>query len=201
MTVPDISNDRYPLVTPGAVTPLVTPTVLSVLVSEQDRTNWCWAAVGLGVVTAYGTAGSAEQCNVAARVLNKRCCPNGDGCNEPWPLRCALTPHYANTVDTIGHQIIDYVKKHVDVGHPIAVRVHRRLSGSGHAVVIAGYLETTSENFLWICDPWSGKREPWSFDRFRLRYEQDGVWETSYETKGGSVSKASVEELYASSLA
>lgn len=185
--IPDISKDpQFELRFVALGPPAPISRILDVSVENQLRTNWCWAAVALGIHVAYNTARSQIQCDIATRVLGKGCCPSGNGCNKTSGLEPALDEHFIALHTQNGHQTIDFVKDEIDAGNPICARI-RRNTGSGHFVVIAGYCITRVNNFLWIWDPDGGYRSPWRFDAFRLHYLQNGFWQRSYETGLGSV--------------
>ncbi|HKS22754.1 MAG TPA: papain-like cysteine protease family protein [Thermoanaerobaculia bacterium] len=176
------------------------PTVLRVQVAQQKRTNWCWAAVGLGIAQAYGTTGNPQQCDVAGRVLAPlTCCPYGVGCNDPHelpPALDALEPHFvAPAIDDPTHRTVAFIKAQIDDGHPVAVRIHRRHMGSGHFVVVSGYLESPRGDFLWVCDPETGDRKHWPITLFTTNYLQDGFWHVSYRTTGTRVDKEAPEAI------
>ena len=57
----------------------------------QEQTNWCWAAVAVGVAARYGAVW--QQCNLAGLELGQQCCPAGTNpgaCNVPYYLDRAL---------------------------------------------------------------------------------------------------------------
>jgi hypothetical protein len=160
------------------------PALLRVRVPRQEQKNWCWAAVASGVSEAY-TGAAVRQCVIASGVTKKKCCPNGStACDKAKPLPAALGKNYRDRFTDPAHRTPDFVKSHIDTGYPLGVRIHRRHSGSGHFVVISGYLEVGGELDLYVCDPQYGTREPWRFDSFLRNYEQGGYWHHSYETTG-----------------
>jgi hypothetical protein len=187
VVIPDISQKpqfTLEFVAPGPPAPV--SRVLDISVMDQMRTNWCWAAVGLAIRVVYKTAGSLRQCHIASEVLGAKCCPQGKGCNETHRLRAALGIHHVSTLRQPGHQTIDFVREEIDSGNPVCVRIHRRHSGSGHFVVIAGYCVTSIGDFLWVRDPDGGTTRPWAFNQFLLHYLQNGFWHLSFQTGHGT---------------
>jgi len=165
---------------------LPVPKLLRVAVAKQDQTNWCWAAVSVGVAEAYGTVGKS-QCGLASTFIAPHCCPPlRAACDHPFGLELPLAPHHAASVPEHDQRTFQFVKDEIDQGRPIAVRIDRNHGGSGHAVVIGGYLVDASgiSGHFYICDPQWGDRAPWRFEHFRDSFEQDGVWDISYKTTG-----------------
>ena len=188
MTLPHVSRaKRHALVPRVSGATIQAERLLKARVPEQKKTNWCWAAVGLGVMDGYGTSGGASQCSIASRVLGRDCCPYGGGCNKPAHLPPALVPHFASAFDSPAHRTIEFVMQEIDGHRPIAVAISRQHGGAGHAVLITGYRVTTTGTFLWVCDPWKGTRKQWRWEAFLSNYEQNGAWDCSYTTTGGVV--------------
>lgn len=168
--------------------------LLRVAVPEQDRTKWCWAAVGLGVRQAYGSSVNDEQCDIAYEVLttigvmlDKKCCVDSDPCNKGADIDLALGPDFVDQQTSKRHRTMRFVKDEISRGHPIAVQILRN-SGGHHAVVISGYYEANGRPYLWICDPEYGDREPCPFDKFKGNYDDErSVWEISFRTNSESV--------------
>jgi hypothetical protein len=161
--------------------------LLNVMVPEQDRTKWCWAAVGLGVRQAYGSSVNNEQCDIASEVLSDTCCEDSDPCNVGADVPPALGRHFEGQRKSKKHRTMKFVKDEINQGHPIAVQILRD-SGGRHAVVISGYYDSARGPYLWICDPEDGDQQPCAFDKFKNDYDDDGaVWEISFKTDTGTV--------------
>ena len=160
--------------------------ILDVNVPRQAQDNWCWAAVSVGIRRAY--EGSATlQCQVATQVLGQHpCCPAGveTFCNVQRPLVPALRPHFDGPVlDDGNSRQFEFVKHHIDRGHPLAVRLAWGEGGTGHFVVISGYHETGDLKDVVVCDPYiGGKGHRVPFEQFRSNYQQLGQWDLTYRT-------------------
>lgn len=166
----------------------IKPKLLKVSVPQQEGIDWCWAAVARGLEYAY--EGSAEcQCEIASRVLGTECCPPGDDdcCDTPQDLPCALGRHADGGPSGIkAMKSAQFVKDQIDKGYPIAVRIEWSESGLGHFVVISGYFELFGFFYVYVCDPEGGLRSIWRLSRFITAYDNHGVWDLTFRTKGAS---------------
>src|SRR3712207_2834287 len=60
-------------------------------IERQERTNWCWSAVGISVERFYNPDSTRTQCELANVALRRSdCCGEAardyEKCNEPWYL-------------------------------------------------------------------------------------------------------------------
>lgn len=170
------------------------PKILRMKIPEQKQNNWCWAAVSVGIARAYLTSGKT-QCGLATTLLSTvlkplKCCPPKTAdCDQPiYDLEKPLEPHHDKTHRPAAHRTFKFVKDEIDEGNPVAVRIDWGNGGSGHAVVISGYLEDRQgpSGHFYVWDPEWGDRKSWRFERFRDRFEDDGTWDVSYTTTGPS---------------
>lgn len=159
--------------------------VLDVNVPQQAQDNWCWAAVSVGIRRAYERAATL-QCDVARRVLGRVCCPAGTngGCNVQRTLAPALLPYLEGPVlADDASRTFEFVKQQIDRGRPIAVRIAWSEAGSGHFVVISGYLDDGDVQDVFVCDPFVGGHGiPWSFEQFHSNYHGLGRWDLTFRT-------------------
>src|SRR5258708_39510268 len=92
---PAVSTNLKPISTPAVAAGLggaVAHHIPGFHVPLQEQTNWCWAAVSVGVAAHAGAVW--QQCNVAGQELGQNCCPAGTNsgpCNVPYYLDRALT--------------------------------------------------------------------------------------------------------------
>lgn len=109
---------------------------LPVRVPAQSQSNWCWAAVSLGVSDFYSQQGSTwTQCEVANKTLGRNdCCeePVPDSCNCPWTLQDALS-----TVGNLGQ--ISFVTPLKDVRSQIDSDLHSPCERSGKAAALTSW--------------------------------------------------------------
>lgn len=168
---------------------------LDVTVPDQQRTNWCWAAVAVGIGRAYG--GSPTQCGVAAKVLTLlnrnvtvRCCVNGSkrDCNGPQKLSTALMlpgqVHLQRNDFSVAPPQTSwaFIKNSIDAGRPIAVRIGFPGVSSGHVIVIHGYDTSGGGRYVLIGDPSSVTAiVPLAT---LIRGYLGGVWHSTYLTSG-----------------
>jgi hypothetical protein len=164
--------------------------ILDVEIPQQALTEWCWAAVTVGIAAAYRDT-TETQCQVASRVCNSLCCPDGDNpdsCNLPLEqLELALKNHGRPPSTDSLHRQKDFVIAQINAGLPIAVFIDWGTGGSGHYLVIRGYRIMRDGAFdLHVCDPHipSVAAAPLPFAHVLSYFHQQGTWTKSYETKG-----------------
>jgi len=162
--------------------------ILDVIVPKQVQDNWCWAAVAVGIATAYGDK-NVFQCDTAAHVLNTVCCPAGkhDACDKPHTLAEALNlkSHFQAQLNNANSRTFPFVKENIDKGHPIAVRIDWKEGKTGHFVVISGYRVIGNVPEIFVCDPFIGGRGiPVPIKQFTTNYQTLGSWDLTFQTIG-----------------
>jgi hypothetical protein len=165
--------------------PYVAPVQLKIDVQMQERSAWCWAAVGAAIAEAYGDP-VVEQCGVAKNVVGHDCCPSGlqNGCNTAKDLPPALGTHFVDSSPDAPRKEPDFIKRQIDHGFPIAVRIEWTDTRCGHFVLISGYLEWSGNLDLSIDDPSTGTRAIWRYEHFRRAYHNHGDWNLTFTTTG-----------------
>jgi hypothetical protein len=124
-------------------------------VQKQERDNWCWAAVSVGLGTFFGTPhGAVSQCDLASRVLNKPCCLDADACNQTWALRDALRVAGMRCSWRFRLPPFSELAAGLRGNEPYPVQLEWRRGGH-HVVLVVGYLASTTQ-FLVVADPASG---------------------------------------------
>ncbi|MBR8279063.1 papain-like cysteine protease family protein [Burkholderia vietnamiensis] len=164
-------------------------TTVEIAIQQQERTQWCWAAVAMGVSTFFDASRPWTQCSIATRVTGGACCgprQDDDGCDIPEPLEAVLESVGVTTqrfdvfdITAIAHEI-------VNENRPVAIRVEWTDSGhvgEGHYIVISG-VESTAEfasiQYVKVMDPLYGPGIC-SIDELREAYTQNrGRWTNSY---------------------
>jgi hypothetical protein len=171
----------------------VTPThecILDVAAPSRDFTEWCWAAVTVGIFTAYKAA-NREQCKIVKTFKAcMKCCGSLSAadlkcCNKPNDLKAPLEDHCGQLHRKKMDHTEGFVKACIDNGFPIAVRIAWSTK-SFHYVIIRGYRIMPDSSFeVHVSDPQSSSIQPTPipFAEFRYNYEQDGEWDISYETQ------------------
>lgn len=162
--------------------------ILRVPVPLQQQTNWCWAAVAVGIAEAYGDVGWT-QCGVASETKGEECCSAGFGepnCNRPHEIIEPLGWHFDVVHfqdDVPEHRTFTFVQRSIDAGRPLVVRIDYQNNTAGHFIVIAGYVRKSAGNALHIWDPKTGLRSEIPFTEV-LDNGVEGLWESTYETTG-----------------
>ncbi|MCU1245149.1 MAG: hypothetical protein JWN02_1059 [Acidobacteria bacterium] len=169
---------------------------LRVKIPAQEKNNWCWAAVAVGICEAYGDP-PISQCTVASKAQRFRCCSNPPDteCDSVRPLSPALSlqgyDHFLEyrLPDRMAPLLVpsagwSYLTDHIDRGLPIPVRI---AFGSGdheygHFVVVTGYQIEASGFYLVVRDPAS---DCWRFElrEFISHFLSTGRWNMTYELK------------------
>jgi len=179
------------LVAPGDIVPI--PRIrrravrdrqhLNFTMQQQQGDNWCWAAVGVGVVHFYKPASNLNQCTLANHQLGRDdCCslPLSDGCDRPYrPLQKLLkrVGHLARR--NAGSIKFNKVCAEIKNNRPVAAHIIWD-GGGGHFVVLAGF-DSNLRKVL-IRDPLFA--DTWmDYDIFRTQYQGEGRWTISYKTK------------------
>jgi hypothetical protein len=170
---------------PPPIPPIITKT-LDVTIPQQQQSNWCWAAVGVGIVAFYGTTYS--QCYVVTLVLtslysgfNINCCTTANpsdpsGCNRESGADQALSHpdnHFAGTFDyPLG---MTDIETQINEERPFACGINWA-DGNGHFVAITGYRTVGSEPYVYVQDPATATTSFYTLSSFTSSYEGDGSW-------------------------
>lgn len=193
MAIPDAFLDAP--VTPLAAAPggVAKPVILSMNVPKQQRDEWCWAAVGVGIRNAYRELPPLSQCQLAADVFDdlNSCCDGDDDsdghCDGSQLLSPVLGAHHDRLAFAPEGSDLKFFTDEIDAGHPVPVRM-KKTGQTGHFVVVAGYQRIPQDAHLFVWDPVTGTRIPVSASGF-LRSFRGWAWDYSYRTKGNPVPK------------
>lgn len=147
----------------------------------QEQTNWCWAAVAVGVAARYGAAW--QQCNIASLELGQHCCPAGTNpgaCNVPYYLDRALSrvDHFATMITGVA-SLSPQVITEINANRPMGVRIGWA-GGGGHFIAIAGY-STNGGQFVDVEDPWYSASTV-AYTVLQNAYKGTGSWTHTYRT-------------------
>lgn len=153
---------------------------LVIEVPQQEKENWCWAAVSVGVIAHYEHR-NVEQCEVAGAVLKTNCCSGG--CNVPHFMNLVLDElhHFGRSANQL-----EFSQIRAEIGnHPVACWIDhdRRV---GHFVLITGWIiDENNRSYVFVVDPSPGAPHvnpgAMPFSRFQASYDS-GSWRRSYTT-------------------
>ena len=164
--------------------------VLDFEIQQQERTNWCWAAVAASVARYYDPHSKFTQCSVASGELGHDCSTGGkpDPCNVYGYLMSSLfrVGHFEKWVAqrpaTTGE-----IEGEIGQGRPLCARIVWN-GGGAHLVAISGYagqnVAATGESSISgvaIADPWWGLSDI-DFDDFPTGYIRCGRCTDNYYT-------------------
>jgi hypothetical protein len=152
---------------------------LGIVVPQQEKEEWCWAAVCAGLHTFYDHE-PIEQCKIAKEILHVDCCANKKACNEPRFLKLVLKDlGYREAIEDIVS--FDVIQAQIDKNRPLCCFIeHGKI---GHFIVISGYDLHSKQ--VGVLDPApagphdSPRLIP--FESFRISYN-GGTWKETYLT-------------------
>jgi len=157
----------------------------AVTLRPQETNNWCWAASTEMPIEALG--GSVAQCDMANRRFNRTdccagTCPQPAACNQPgWPM---FTEFGYSHTDSGTPLTFAAIKSQIcSANKPMAYAYGPKSGGVGHVVVIYGFIEDSTGQWLMIRDPWapcSGTTRNLSYAEYSASATTDH-WQTSYD--------------------
>ena len=156
-------------------------------VQDQEQTNWCWAAVTLGLMDKYGGPHS-RQCEIVGQVKQVNACANPSAANWTFELSGALRGYgYRNGDSIAGSVEFESIAEEIDGDRPVCVRLAIGSGGDGHVVAIGGYRVVDGVPYVHIHDPdrtADPPDPPIPFQVFRTRYRGGGRrWDRTYYTQ------------------
>lgn len=163
-------------------------------VPEQEQSQWCWAATGLGIATFYNSRTPLTQCQIASSELGLACCHAEwpPACDRPWYLDTTLAGlgHYVDLRD--GPMPYSDLITEIDAGRPVGVRIGWA-RGGGHFLAVVGYAQRMNLQQVAVTDPWF-RDQPRDVDYDELvrayRSGEGNAWTHSYltsRTGGGTI--------------
>lgn len=157
---------------------------------QQEKSNWCWAAVAASVARFFRPADTVTQCSIANGELRRSdCCEDCDG--DP----CNVSGYMMSSLYRVGHfrkwlarrpphqrQIVE----EVDDSRPLCARVVWQGGGS-HYLTIVGYAKPAGTlphcmTGVAVADPWFGLSDI-DYADFPKRYAIGGIATDSYYTR------------------
>lgn len=127
---------------------------LDVPLLAQEQGNWCWAASGQMVMSFLGAR--VPQCDQANNRFGRTDC-----CNTPTPSECnnggwPEPDKYGFTFSTTSDAPLTWEQVQSEIycaGRPFAFSWHWP-GGSGHMMVVTGYVTISGTNYVAVNDPW-----------------------------------------------
>jgi hypothetical protein len=165
-------------------------------VPHQLESNWCWAAVSLGVDTHYGGA-AWTQCSLAGAELGLSCCgsPLPAPCDVPYYLDRALTR--VGRFDHYLHGQVSFANLQAEIAadRPLCCRI--QWSITGHFVAVFGWsTDQSGTQWVEVQDPDNGYNLQTLAD-FQTAYRFAGTWSDTYYTCPTAVAVAVVAAVAA----
>jgi hypothetical protein len=142
---------------------------VSLAMQQQQKSEWCWAAVSASVDRFFRPGSTHTQCDIAGSVLELPCCnptPAQAGpCNVPHDLHTVLGRLHLLAGDPVLKPLtFPEIQKEIDAARPICVLIKwldkNGQPTRGHFIAISGYRVTPAQKqFLSIADPFFGSSE------------------------------------------
>ena len=152
----------------------------------QEESEWCWAAVALSVAKFFYPQSGEKQCDIAAKVTDKRhCCDAPPECNEPQrltdALRVALSAQSGASLTKVVPRPLrfDELQRELDAARPVCIRIGWD-GGGGHFVVLTGYQVLSSgDRHVDVADPLYPDCTV-DYEELTNAYHGDGQWTHSF---------------------
>jgi hypothetical protein len=176
--LPDNSEEIDNVAPADAVAPGQGDNPLPIAVPEQDKEEWCWAAVCVGLRAFYNHE-QLEQCAIATEVIGGDCCANPEMCDKPQFISVVLQDmHYSDGAkkNQVG---FDVIRTQIDKRRPICcfIKHESDVKDVGHVIVISGYDLQSKQ--VGVLDPaTNGPHDSTQlipFESFRISYN-GGTW-------------------------
>lgn len=175
--------------------PASTTRGVALKVPRQERSEWCWAAVSVGVDRFFRPDSTHCQCEIASSTLSLQCCDGtqpaaSNKCNTPHALNPVLGRYGLLAAAPIVKPLsFDQVCTEIDAGRPVCALIRwldnqGQVTPRGHFIALNGYRVTPAQKqFVSITDPMYGSSEvdfgQFSSDKGGYR-DGRGVWFASF---------------------
>lgn len=146
---------------------------LNLAMEEQEKINWCWAAVSVSVWKFKGLPDPLTQCEYVGRRFNRNCCDNPEACNQLSVIDPVIFTR------TRGAFPFETVKQLIDIGKLITVFIKWGAEEGTHFVCIDGYNIAGPVPRVSVKDPFYGPSLI-PYDKLASAYQDVGVWTDSY---------------------
>jgi Peptidase_C39 like family len=170
---------------------------LNFAMQHQRQDFWCWAATSVSVSVYYDPRADWTQCAmVNAEKELTTCCEDGAtrACDAPNKLSTPL--RRADVLDRMHEGAVDYdvIRREIDAGRPVGVRVEWGDTDTGHFIVIEGY-QSSGEEGLAVEDPQKGPSDVDFTTLTKGFYNGDGAWTHTYFTRPQRVRPLARDEI------
>lgn len=144
--------------------------LLSIPVSQQEKSNWCWAACTQMVCKFYGE--NPSQADIVTFTFGS---PVNQGGNINH-MGLALANWNVGATGLSGKLTYTEIEGDINSGSPIIV------GRNGHAEVIRGFYTDTSNNKynVYFIDPWDGSYNIVSYPVFSSTWDGGTLWKIWY---------------------
>jgi len=168
----------------GGAAPPPPTVLLAFTIHTQEQTNWCWAAVATSVALHFDFTWSLRQCELVDHELQQtNCCQDG-GCSK-----CNVERRLSRALIRTGNlrqmesrpMTFKELQAAMLEKAPMCARVEWQ-GGSGHFVVISGYVALSGVQYVTIEDSLTGQSQ-YEFQEFLTRYEGSGRCTHAYWTR------------------
>jgi len=156
---------------------------LAFTVPDQEKSEWCWAAVGSGVRAFYEKQQLQRPCEIANEFVGGDCCANPDSCNVAQSLAAVLKDMGYRTIPPKEQVEFDVIKSEIDADRPVCCFIDFGTE-IGHFVALTAYDQDLRQ--VGVIDPAPGEAHDdprmIPFASFRIDYN-GGRWRETYLTQ------------------
>ena len=158
---------------------------LNFAMQAQLQSQWCWAATSVSVSSYYDSGAAWTQCSmVNAEKGLTTCCEDGSSepCNAPNVLSAPL--RRADVLDRMQQGSVDYdvIRREIDAGRPVGLRLEWSDTNTGHFVVIEG-CQSSGDERVALEDPLAGAFDLPFTTLTEGLYQGTGTWTHTYLTR------------------
>lgn len=152
----------------------------------QEQTQWCWAALTLGLIDLAFPASGWAQSSVAGEFVPGGSCSGAQGgvvpCNTPRNLHEVLG-HFNLLHHWQAGDAENLIQGEIGSQRPLCVRIGWS-GGGGHFVAVSAWRWTpTGQMYVHVEDPYFGPQDL-PVGELRLSYQGSGTWTHSYFVNG-----------------
>lgn len=153
--------------------------ILTFVCTQQQQTNWCWAAVTQAINNYKG--GGDSQCQIASRTLGiATCCSQPTQCNIAYYLDRALDMYGLLNRVVPGKYAYNLIQNELNNRRLVGVRLGWN-GGGGHFITVYQCQITGNTQNIVICDPWYGISTQ-NYTGFPNTYQGGATWTHTYLT-------------------
>jgi hypothetical protein len=156
-------------------------TGIALCIDRQERSNWCWAAIGAALSKYYHQTNFTQESIAAMQLhgLNDNIEQHTTDLNCDQRLDEVLSKLHCFSHWSLGKPSFDRIQYEINCGKPVCVRI-QWFKGGSHYVTIKGY--NAVKGLVVIEDTLIGETE-YLFDDFPSKYGGGAVWIETYWTE------------------